>query len=500
MARAARVVVIGAGVGGLCAAADLARQGVAVTVVERAATPGGKMREVAVDGRAIDAGPTVFTMRWIFEQLFEDAGARLDEALDLAPADVLARHAWRAGGRLDLYADVERSVAAIGEFAGAADARGYREFCARSADVYRTLRGPFIGGQRPGPIELVRRVGLANLGAMWRTAPYSTLWRELGGHFRDPRLRQLFGRYATYVGSSPLAAPATLMLIAHVEQDGVWIVRGGMHRVAVAIAALGTRHGASFRYGADVRRIVVHGGRVAGVELADGERLAADAVVHNGDAAALAAGLLGDDARSAAPLVPRAARSLSAITWCLHARTRGFPLEHHNVFFAEDYPREFARIFDGRTVTEAPTVYLCAQDRGPAAAPARDGSPERLLALVNAPADGDVRPMSAAEAEDVAVRAFGLVRECGLEIDASPAATVTTTPTGFDAMFPGSGGALYGRANHGALGSFRRPGARSAIAGLYLAGGSVHPGAGVPMAAMSGRLAAARLLEDVRAA
>jgi 1-hydroxycarotenoid 3,4-desaturase len=501
MARTARVVVIGAGVGGLCAAADLARQGVAVTVVERAAAPGGRMREVAVDGRAIDGGPTVFTMRWIFEQLFEDAGTRLADALDLVPADVLARHAWRAGGRLDLYADVERSVAAIGEFAGAADARGYREFCARSADVYRTLRGPFIGGQRPGPVELVRRVGIANLGAMWRTAPYSTLWRELGRHFRDPRLRQLFGRYATYVGSSPLAAPATLMLIAHVEQDGVWIVRGGMHRVAVAIAALGMRHGASFRYGAAARRIVVERGRVAGVELADGERLPADAVVYNGDAAALPSGLLGDDARSAAPAVPRAARSLSAITWCLHARTRGFPLEHHNVFFAEDYPREFTRIFGERTVTEAPTVYLCAQDRGAAAAvPARDGAPERLLALVNAPADGDVRPMSAAEVEDVAARAFGLVRECGLEIDASPAATVTTTPTGFDGLFPGSGGALYGRANHGALGSFRRPGARSAVPGLYLAGGSVHPGAGVPMAAMSGRLAAARLLEDVRAA
>jgi 1-hydroxycarotenoid 3,4-desaturase len=119
---------------------------------------------------------------------------------------------------------------------------------------------------------------------------------------------------------------------------------------------------------------------------------------------------------------------------------------------------------------------------------------------VNAPADGDVRPLSPAQVDDVTDRAFRLMRECGLEIDARPEATVVTTPTGFDALFPASGGALYGRANHGALGSFRRAGSRTAIPGLYFAGGSVHPGAGVPMAAMSGRLAAARLLEDRRAA
>jgi 1-hydroxycarotenoid 3,4-desaturase len=493
-----RVVVIGAGVGGLAAAVDLARRGADVTVVERAAAPGGKMREVPVAGRGIDGGPTVFTMRWIFESLFADAGARLEEALDLVPADVLARHAWRAGGRLDLYADVERSAAAIGEFAGAADARGYREFCARSAAIYRTLRDPFIAGQRPTMLELTRRIGYTRFADLWRTAPFATLWSALGSHFRDPRLRQLFARYATYVGASPLRAPATLMLIAHVEQDGVWIVRGGMHRVAVALADLGSRMGAQYRYGCGARRIVVEHGGVAAVELENGERLPAEAVVYNGDASALGAGLLGDDPRHAADPVRAPDRSLSAITWCLQASTSGFPLEHHNVFFADDYPGEFDAIFRGRTITAAPTVYVCAQDRG-VAAPARsadDRSPERLLALVNAPADGDTRPFDEAEIAAVGARAFGLMRDCGLTIDAKPEATVVTTPAGFERLFPASGGALYGRANHGPFGSFRRPGAASRVEGLYLAGGSAHPGAGVPMAAMSGRLAAAKLLED----
>jgi 1-hydroxycarotenoid 3,4-desaturase len=491
-----RIVIVGAGIGGLSAAVDLARRGAQVTVLERAATPGGKMREVRAGGAAIDGGPTVFTMRWIFESLFADGGARLQDVLDLVPADVLARHAWRAGGRLDLYADVERSADAIGAFAGARDARGYREFCVRSADMYRTLRDTFIAAQRPSMLDLVMRVGLGNVGALWRTAPYATLWGALATHFRDPRLRQLFGRYATYVGASPLSAPATLMLVAHVEQDGVWIVRGGMHRVACALADLGARHGATYRYGAHVERLVVERGRIAGVELAGGERLVADAVVWNGDAAALASGRLGSDVSGAVPAYPPTQRALSAVTWCARARTDGFPLEHHNVFFAEDYPREFRAIFEERTICEAPTVYVCAQDRGPAATPPAPGAPERLLALVNAPADGDHAPLSPSDVQQLSRRAFDLMRACGLEIDATPDATVITTPSGFESLFPCSGGALYGRANHGAMGSFRRPGSESRVPGLFLAGGTVHPGAGVPMAAMSGRLAAARVLGD----
>lgn len=491
-ARAARrVVVVGAGMGGLAAAADLARQGAAVTVCERAATPGGKMRRVQAGAAAIDAGPTVFTMRRIFEDLFADAGEQLSSHLDLVPAGLLARHAWRAGGRLDLFADTARSAEAIGEFAGAAEARAYLDFCARSADIYRTLAGSFIAGQRPSPLDLVRRLGVRGLPGLWRTAPLRTLWGALGDHFRDPRLRQLFGRYATYVGASPWQAPATLMLIAHVEQDGVWLVRGGIHRVAQAMRALAERQGAQFRFGAEVREVIVEGGRAAGVTLAGGERIEADAVVFNGDISALPA------AQRPVAATSRGSRSLSAVTWCLHARTSGFDLAHHNVFFAEDYAEEFAAIFRRRSIAAAPTVYLCAQDRGEAGRLA-PGAPERLLALVNAPADGDVAPLGAAAVADLGQRVFGLLEACGLSVRRAEAGVVTT-PTEFNGLFPATGGALYGRANHGATGSFRRAGSAGRTPGLYLAGGSVHPGPGIPMAAMSGRLAAARLLEDLAA-
>jgi 1-hydroxycarotenoid 3,4-desaturase len=484
-----RVVVVGAGMGGLAAACDLSRQGFEVTVCDKTAAPGGKMRRVDAGGALVDAGPTVFTMRHIFEGLFADAGENLHDHVELVPAELLARHAWRAGGTLDLYADRARSEAAIGAFAGAAAARGYRAFCARSAEIYRTLSGSFIEASRPSPLDLVSRVGVAGLPALIRTAPTKTLWDALATYFPDPRLRQLFGRYATYVGSSPWLAPATLMLIAHVEQDGVWLVRGGINKVAQALQGLAQRQGAVFRFGTQVGQVLTEHGRVTGVVLADGERIEADAVVFNGDISALP-----DNQRPVPVTTPRE-RSLSAVTWCLRARTSGFQLAHHNVFFAEDYEAEFAAIFRRRRIASAPTVYLCAQDRGEAATYI-DGTSERLLALINAPADGDTVRFDEATIMDLQQRSTGLMAACGLEIEIHDEARVVTTPADFHRLFPATGGALYGRANHGMSGSFRRAGARGQVPGLYLAGGSVHPGPGIPMATMSGRLAAAALIED----
>ena len=481
--------------GGLAAAADLARRGARVTVLDRAAAPGGKMRRVPVGEAGIDGGPTVFTMKWVFDGLFGDAGRRVEDALDLMPTEILARHAWRSGGRLDLFADRERSADAIGDFAGAREAAGYRAFCRRAADIYATLVGPFIASERPSQFDLVQRVGLGNIGALVRTTPFATLWAALGEHFRDQRLRQLFARYATYVGCSPFFAPATLMLIAHVEQEGVWRVKGGMQRVAEAVQALAESQGAVFRFQSHVARLLVTGGRTTGVELADGERIEADAIVFNGAPDALAAGLLGDQVRAAAPPVPRDQRSLSAVTWCVSAPTEGFDLDHHNVFFAEDYAAEFDTIFRRRAIVEAPTVYICAQDRGGPDRPG-PGTAERLLLLVNAPPDGDRARMDGAAIETLSRRAFGLLEACGLRIRHEEGHSVVTTPSVFDALFPGTGGALYGRLGHGVNGSFARPGARTPIEGLYLAGGGVHPGPGVPMATLSGRLAAARLIED----
>jgi 1-hydroxycarotenoid 3,4-desaturase len=196
------------------------------------------------------------------------------------------------------------------------------------------------------------------------------------------------------------------------------------------------------------------------------------------------------------PPVPPAIRSLSAVTWNLVAETRGFPLLRHTVFFSQDYPDEFDAIFRRTRLPNEPTVYLCAHDRDDRDGAAPEG-PERLLCLVNAPAAGDSHPFDPAEIERCETRTFTLLERCGLAVARESASRLVTTPADFHRLFPATGGALYGQASHGWRASFSRPGTRSRVPGLYLAGGSVHPGAGVPMAALSGRLAATAVLSDL---
>lgn len=492
--REPRVVVVGAGIGGLVSALLLAQRGVAVTLVEAADGPGGKMRQLQVAGAPVDAGPTVFTMRWVFEQILEDAGFSAADLPPLTPLGVLARHAWRGHApRLDLFADPARSTEAVGRFAGVAEARRFEAFCAEARHLYRALEGPYIRAARPGLLSMPLTLGGAGLAALWSLGPFASLWSALGRHFHDPRLRQLFGRYATYCGASPWQAPATLMLVAQVELDGVWSVQGGMHGLARCFAALAERRGVRLRYGQACERILVERGRAAGVQLRGGETLAADGVVFNGDPQALTEGLLGPAVQAAVARVPRTRRSLSALTWALNVPTSGFPLARHNVFFDDDYASEFDDIFRRRRLPAAGTVYVCAQDRGAGPDPAA-GAPERLLCLVNAPADGDRRPFDAEEIAPCERHSLALLRGCGLQFTTPPQALQRTTPADFHRLFPATGGALYGQATHGWLSPFQRPGSASRVPGLVLAGGGVHPGPGVPMAALSGRLAAATLM------
>jgi 1-hydroxycarotenoid 3,4-desaturase len=171
-----KVIVVGAGIGGLVTAVQLASRGLEVHVLERAAAPGGKMREVVVGDHRIDAGPTVFTMRWIFEEIFAEAGASLTDYLTLEPFEILARHAWSEHERFDLYADEERTIEAIGDFAGAAEAKRYRGFCEHARTIFETLDGPFIRSSRPNPISLVSRCGISGFPGLRRIKPFDSLW------------------------------------------------------------------------------------------------------------------------------------------------------------------------------------------------------------------------------------------------------------------------------------------------------------------------------------
>lgn len=488
-----RVVIVGAGMGGLCSAISLAYQGLHVTVVEASDAPGGKVHSREVNGAHIDSGPTVFTMRWVLDDLMRSVGTSVEAEMRITPLQVLARHFWPDGSQLDLSANAQESEAAIAAWSSGDEARRFREFCKTTRQLYATLEGPMIRAQRPTMGGFMGDLGLKGLGVLAQLGPMRSLWQQLGHQFSDPRLRQLFARYATYCGSSPWQSPATLMLIAQVEMDGVWSVEGGMVGMAQALARVAQRHGAVFRYQSTCQRIEQRQGRVSGVHLQSGEFLPADRVVFNGDAGALRQGLLGDGVRRA---VPSAAppRSLSALTWSMHTPTEGVRLDRHNVFFQSTYASEFEDIFEGQRLPQSPTVYVCAQDRPAQLAP---GQAERIFCLVNAPACGDGSAITEEALEQCQTNTFQHLRQLGLHLQPTVSNSLRTSPQDFHRRFPASGGALYGQATHGWTSIFSRPGSTTPLQGLYLAGGSVHPGPGVPMAALSGQRAAEAVMASL---
>ena len=471
---------------------DLAAAGMRVTVLDRAATPGGKLRAIAVAGRPIDAGPVVLTGRAVFDRLFQRAGEDLSSHLALLPVTTVSRYAWAGPQQLDLFADRARSADAIAAFASPRDAAGYLDLCREAERMFGALDASFLRGSRPtGGADLLGRVGLFRLPRMH---PFQTFWAAAAARVEDPRLRQLFGHFSTANGTPPFAAPAAALLLAHLRLHDSWVVEGGMHRLATALAALAERAGVAFRFGTTAKEVVVSGGRATGVRIEPHEVLQADAVVMNGEPTALATGLLGDRARAGVPVVKFPHRSLSAVTWAAIADVGGAALLRHNTFFSGDPKGEFDLINEGLLPTE-PTVHICAQDRSPADGTA-PGGPERLLMLVNAPANGDRRSFSQVEIDQVMQSILGLLARCGLRMTAA-APPVMTTPATFHRLFPASGGALYGPAFRGWQSALRRPGARTKLRGLYLAGGSTHPGPGLAFAALSGLQAAHSVAHDL---
>jgi 1-hydroxycarotenoid 3,4-desaturase len=464
-------IIIGAGVGGLSAAISLAAKGQNVIVLEAQSGAGGKLLPLTVGDAQFDSGPTVLTMRWVFEDLFERAGDRLDSNLKLLPLETLARHYWSGGQSLDIFVDPKQTIDAIGRFAGRTESDGYKEFAAASKRIHQSLLRPFLKSQRPTPWGLAATMPMSDVFAI---NPFETYWHALQRYFKDPRLQQLFGRYATYCGSSPFKAPATLMLVADVEASGVWRVEGGMAALALALENRARKSGVVFHFDCKAQRIETTGSKVSAVIDGHGTRHACTSVIVNADSAAVAGGLFGDDVTRAGANRNADANSLSAITWCAVTKDEGVPLEHHTVFFSDDYKAEFSELTHGPA--RDPTVYICDQGQG------------RKLMLINAPANNQDAPL------DVDENMFRRLSKCGLVMSAKNMSRRSVKD--FATLYPGSSGALYGRASHGWLSTFRRPKARTKIPGLYLAGGSTHPGPGVPMAALAGMRAAEALLQD----
>lgn len=484
-----RTIIIGAGIGGLATALRLCAAGESVHVIERASAVGGKMRTIPTDAGPVDAGPTVLTMRSVFDDLFAQAGTRLEDHLTLNRQHILARHWWADGSSLDLTACPAENRTAIHRLSGARDAKAFTRFCDETRALFTAFEAPMMLAAEPNQAALALRVA-QNPRLLLAMRPHQSLAASLARYFRDPRLRQLFGRYATYVGGSPYESPALLALIWHAEASGVWTVEGGMHQLAHALAEQIERLGGTISLNTSVARLNRSGHRVSSVTLDTGDEIRARSVVFNGDPRALAKGHLGPDA----PFAPNTFdhRSLSAYVWSFSAHTKGLPLVHHNVFFANNPNSEFGPIRVGEMAKDA-TLYLCAQDRDDSAR-APDGQ-ERFEIIMNAAPSMGALPKE--EFERCRTQTFTRLAQMGLTVYPTPGQNALTTPSMFNQLFPGSAGSLYGQSPHGLMAAMKRPRARTELSNLYLAGGGAHPGAGVPMAALSGKHAAEAILSDL---
>lgn len=479
-----KVIVIGAGVSGLTAGAILSNY-CTVTIFDKEDRIGGKVETRDVKKAQIDCGPTVFTLKGVFETIFKDAGSTMQDHVTARAAATLARHFWIDGSMLDLFADTKQTAEAIKNFASPRDADNYLSFCDTSEQVFDTLFSSFLQAPKPDIMKLILSKSPKKLSVI---KPFETLWQALTNQFDDPRLRQLFARYATYCGSSPFECPATLMLVAHVERSGVWLLDGGMHAMIKALSTVASQNGANIVCGHQVDRIDFKLNKIIGIE-ADGKAIKADCVICCADIASVAAGDYGQAASRAVSSQKGLTRSQSALTWTLMAETGGIQLETHNVFFSSDYKAEFDAVFSKQVIPEEPTIYLHTR-------PADDNKQRPVFALINAPSNGDMQTYSDEEADAWLMRTLTQMEKHGLSLTPVPGTISVKTPTSYATRFPATGGALYGPASHGWQAAFKRHGVRTREKGFYLAGGSVHPGPGMPMAALSGRTAAMAVLED----
>ncbi len=491
-----KIAVIGTGIGGLSAALKLAHRGCQVTVFERHEMPGGKIRVVPSDAGPIDAGPTVFTLLPFFESLFNGVNEKLYDHLELVAEPIVAKHFWRDGSSLKLYSNIESNLIAIREFAGTRGLKEFNKFSKLACDLFSTFDKSLMQNPNPNFVRLMSRT-LPNLpNIMPALIPFRSLDNLLNKCFSDKRLRQLFGRYATYVGGSPFECPAILSLIWQAESQGVWRVKGGMHQIPKTIQSLAKKKGAEFKFNTEVSEIITNNKKVCAIKLKSGQEIDFDLIVFNGDPKALYDGLLGTNLSELVSTSSVAPRSLSAYVWSFAAKTTKDPkLEHHNVFFNEDYRSEFKDI-KKNIIPKDPVLYLCAEDRG---LNQISKGFERFEIIMNAAPykNGNKKSYNIKEEFDLCQKTtFKILKKMNLTFDPMPGEAALTTPKIFHEMFPSSNGSLYGLSPKNIWATFRRPQSRTSMKGLYLAGGGVHPGPGIPMALLSGQHAAEMILKD----
>jgi phytoene desaturase len=480
-----RVAVVGAGLAGLSAAIRLAHAGYAVDLYDQQPTPGGKAGTRSIGGFRFDTGPSLLTMPPVFEQLFEEVGERLEDHLEFLPLAPICHYFFDDATRLFSYSEQERFAEEI-EAKTLDSGRALERYLEYGRRIYDNAAQTFLWNslhELSAYLKLFSPMGMLSLG---KIDAFRSMDAANRSFFRDPRMVQLFDRYATYNGSSPYKVPATLNIIPYVEYgQGGYAVKGGIYAVPAALGRLAEAQGVNLVLDTRVQRIHHRNRRVRGIRAA-GEDLDYDIVISNADLLRTYEDLLEDPGARLARRYQRLEPSSSGLVFFWGMKDSNPELGVNNIFFSSDYPREFRELFVERVCPVEPTVYVNITSKvTPEDAPPQG---ENWFVLINAPCDvgqewaGEV----GASRERVLAR---VERALGRSVAGSIAVEEVMDPRDIERNTGSRMGSLYGISSNTPMAAFlRHPNRSRKYRGLYFCGGSVHPGGGMPLAILSGKI------------
>jgi phytoene desaturase len=480
-----RVVVVGAGLGGLACALHLAGQGRQVTVLEREGVPGGRCGRQVTQGYAFDTGPVVLTMPDLIAEALAAVGEELTDWLSLTALDPAYRAWFPDGSRLDVITDPQRMARHVAEVCGPREADGYRRFVAYAGKMWRLQRRDFIERNLDGPRDLVT----GNLLRLLAAGGFGRLQRRIDRYFRDPRTRRVFSFQAMYAGLAPHRALASYVVIAYLDAVcGVYFPRGGLHAVPMAMAGAAEKHGVRVRYGTTVERVETRGDRATAVITDTGERIAADAVVLNPDLAAAYRLLPGPGLRR------RLRYSPSCVVVHLGSTATYRQIAHHNVHFGGPWRRTFDEVISQGRLMSDPSLLLTNPSRSdPGLAPAGGQTYYLLAPVPNLDAAPEL-PWRQGLGERYADQLIRVLQARGYRgLGDGTAVRRVVTPADWAAMGMAAGTPFAAAHTFGQTGPFRPGNLHPYLSNVVFVGSGTQPGVGIPMVLISGKLAAARV-------
>lgn len=486
-----KIVVIGAGMGGMCAAARLARNGHQVSIYEAANRVGGKLHTEWIGKCAFDVGPSLLTLPAVYRDFFLKTGRPMEEVMEISPVNPSFDYRFADGSRVQ-FANLSRyeTLNQIRRNFGEDSAKNWDQLMRRAEKMWDVSREPFIESELRTPFGLLKRGSF--LKDLRIIAPWKTL-REISQEFlQENNLRFILDRYATYSGSDPRSAPGVLASIAFVEEAfGAWHVKGGLGVLANAVHQRVLDCGVAIYLNSSVKEISLKGKSVAGIILEDGSSIKADAVVANADASIVYQRLITKKIMSLKKVrtqLKKSDSSLAGFSLLLGMRkSEKTILEHHTILFPKDYDAEFEAIFNKKCPVVQPTIYICApKDESMS----KDKSLESWFVLVNAPTHGAWDWNDEKFNHEYANKIIDQIEARGICVRENLETLTIRTPADLEREVGAPGGAIYGTSSNGARAAFIRPKNRSPIKGLYCVGGSAHPGGGLPLVGISAEIVA----------